>query len=118
AQQVEALLARGQGNGAPHHGAGALRGVDDLKGRLIDQPVVVRLETDPDSWALHFPYSIIFATTPAPTVLPPSRMAKRRPCSIATGVISVTTIFTLSPGITISVPFASSTAPVTSVVRK
>jgi len=28
---------------------------------------------------------------------------KRRPCSIATGVIKVTTIFTLSPGITISV---------------
>ena len=34
------------------------------------------------------------------------------------GVISVTTIFTLSPGITISVPLGSSTAPVTSVVRK
>ena len=45
-------------------------------------------------------------------------MAKRRPCSIAIGVISVTTIFTLSPGITISVPLGSSTAPVTSVVRK
>ena len=63
-------------------------------------------------------HSMIFATTPAPTVLPPSRMAKRRPCSIAMGVISVTTIFTLSPGITISVPLGSSTAPVTSVVRK
>src|SRR5256885_1399091 len=52
------------------------------------------------------------------TGLPASRMAKRSPCSIAIGVISVTTIFTLSPGITISVPLGSSTAPVTSVVLK
>ncbi len=63
-------------------------------------------------------YSIIFATTPAPTVRPPSRIAKRRPSSIAIGAISSTTICTLSPGITISVPSGSSTAPVTSVVRK
>ena len=32
--------------------------------------------------------SEIFATTPAPTVRPPSRMAKRRPSSIAIGLIS------------------------------
>src|SRR5204862_8321300 len=44
------------------------------------------------------------ATTPAPTVLPPSRMANLKPCSIAMGAIKLTTIFTLSPGITISVP--------------
>ena len=43
---------------------------------------------------------MILATTPAPTVRPPSRIAKRRPSSIATGLISVTTIFTLSPDIT------------------
>src|SRR3546814_8985694 len=61
---------------------------------------------------------MIFATTPAPTVRPPSRIAKRRPSSIATGLISVTAIFTLSPGITISVPSGSVTAPVMSVVRK
>src|SRR5690606_18545772 len=61
---------------------------------------------------------MIFATTPAPTVRPPSRIAKRRPSSIATGLISATFIFTLSPGITISVPSGSSTAPVMSVVRK
>src|SRR3546814_2921847 len=36
---------------------------------------------------------MIFATTPAPTVRPPSRIAKRRPSSIATGLISVTAIF-------------------------
>jgi TM2 domain-containing membrane protein YozV len=63
-------------------------------------------------------YSMIFATTPAPTVRPPSRIAKRRPSSIAIGAISVATICTLSPGITISTPSGSSTAPVTSVVRK
>ena len=63
-------------------------------------------------------YSIILATTPAPTVRPPSRIAKRKPSSIAIGAIRVTVIDTLSPGITISVPAGNSTAPVTSVVRK
>jgi len=64
------------------------------------------------------PHSMISVTTPAPTVRPPSRMAKRRPCSMAIGVISSTSIVTLSPGITISVPSGSCVAPVTSVVRK
>ena len=63
-------------------------------------------------------YFRILATTPAPTVRPPSRIANRRPSSIATGLISVTFIFTLSPGITISTPSGSSQAPVMSVVRK
>ncbi|ESU77803.1 hypothetical protein WRSd5_04049, partial [Shigella dysenteriae WRSd5] len=58
------------------------------------------------------------ATTPAPTVRPPSRIAKRRPSSIAIGWIRVTTILMLSPGITISTPSGSSMVPVTSVVRK
>jgi hypothetical protein len=62
--------------------------------------------------------SRILETTPAPTVRPPSRIAKRRPSSIAIGAISSTDNFTLSPGITISVPEGSSHAPVTSVVRK
>ncbi len=61
---------------------------------------------------------MILATTPAPTVRPPSRMAKRRPSSIAIGTISSTSIVMLSPGITISVPSGSFTVPVTSVVRK
>jgi hypothetical protein len=55
-------------------------------------------------------YSTILATTPAPTVRPPSRIAKRRPSSMAIGLIRVTTIFTLSPGITISTPSGSSHA--------
>jgi hypothetical protein len=63
-------------------------------------------------------YSVIFETTPAPTVRPPSRIAKRRPCSIAMGAMSSTLNLRLSPGITISVPSGSSTVPVTSVVRK
>src|SRR5690348_4893332 len=63
-------------------------------------------------------YLMTLATTPAPTVRPPSRIAKRRPSSIAIGWIRLTTIFTLSPGITISTPSGSWQAPVTSVVRK
>lgn len=63
-------------------------------------------------------YSMIVATRPDPTVRPPSRIAKRRPCSIATGWISSTVISTLSPGMHISVPSGSSQTPVTSVVLK
>src|SRR3569833_316218 len=64
------------------------------------------------------PYLMIFATTPAPTVLPPSRMANLSPSSIAIGLINSTLILMLSPGMIISVPAGSSIAPVTSVVRK
>ena len=62
-------------------------------------------------------YSVMLVTEPAPTVRPPSRIANRRPCSIATGVISSTPIWMLSPGITISVPSGRWIIPVTSVVR-
>gem|GEM_PF-3026700 len=64
------------------------------------------------------PYSMILVMTPAPTVRPPSRIAKRRPSSIAIGVINSPAICTLSPGITISTPSSSVHTPVTSVVRK
>ena len=63
-------------------------------------------------------YSLIFVTTPEPTVRPPSRIAKRRPSSIAIGVISSTFMVTLSPGMHISVPSGRLITPVTSVVRK
>src|SRR6516164_4786097 len=63
-------------------------------------------------------YSMISVTAPAPTVWPPSRIAKRNPFSSATGVISITSQLTLSPGITISTPCGNFTSPVTSVVRK
>jgi hypothetical protein len=46
--------------------------------------------------------AIIFVTTPAPTVRPPSRIAKRRPSSIAIGAIISTSIAILSPGMHIS----------------
>ncbi len=63
-------------------------------------------------------YSTISLTVPAPTVLPPSRIAKRSPFSIAMGAISVISIWMLSPGITISTPSGRFATPVTSVVLK
>ena len=63
-------------------------------------------------------YSKIFVTTPAPTVLPPSLIAKFNFSLIAIGVINFTVNLASSPGITISVPDGSSTSPVTSVVLK
>ncbi len=63
-------------------------------------------------------YSTISITRPAPTVRPPSRMAKRIVFSMAIGVINFTSMLTLSPGITISTPSGNSMSPVTSVVRK
>jgi len=63
-------------------------------------------------------YSIISVTTPAPTVLPPSLMAKRSSFSRAMGVTSSTLRVTLSPGITISTPSGSLAIPVTSVVLR
>lgn len=63
-------------------------------------------------------YSMISRTLPAPTVRPPSRIAKVVPFSIATGTINSTVISTLSPGITISTSGSSSMLPVTSMVRR
>ena len=63
-------------------------------------------------------YSMIVATRPDPTVWPPSRIAKVRPCSIAIGWISSMVISTLSPGMHISVPSGREITPVTSVVLK
>ena len=62
-------------------------------------------------------YLMIFVTTPAPTVLPPSRIAKCIVSSRATGVTSLTPSLTVSPGITISTPAGNVDSPVTSVVR-
>ena len=61
---------------------------------------------------------MILVTRPAPTVRPPSRMAKRRPSSMAMGFCSSTVMVVLSPGMTISVPSGRVIEPVTSVVRK
>src|ERR1700757_1304495 len=56
------------------------------------------------SAALLSNYLTILVTRPAPTVRPPSRIANRRPSSMATGWISFTKMLVLLPGITISVP--------------
>jgi len=125
-----ALDARRQRHRSRHLRTGALGSLDDLHRRLIEDLVIVRLETDTDFLArllcsdhvvpLSCPvggYLMIAVTTPAPTVRPPSRMAKRSPGSIATGTISSTSIWMLSPGITISTPAGSPMLPVTSVVR-
>ncbi len=71
------------------------------------------------NWAtLLVAYFIIFVTTPAPTVLPPSLIAKFNFSFIAIGVINFTVNLASSPGITISVPDGRVTSPVTSVVLK
>ena len=63
-------------------------------------------------------YKTTSETVPAPTVRPPSRIAKRSPFSIAIGAISSISIAMLSPGITISTPAGRCATPVTSVVLK
>ena len=68
--------------------------------------------------SVYLDYSMISLTTPEPTVRPPSRIAKRRPASIATGWISSHVISMWSPGMHISVPSGSPQIPVTSVVLK
>src|ERR1700743_792950 len=114
-----------------------LRSVYNLTGRSVEHTVVISLEPYANSLSNHrhqsscgggsqsatprpssFCYCRISVIVPAPTVRPPSRMAKRRPFSIATGVCSSISRAMLSPGITISVPSGSFAVPVTSVVRK
>src|SRR5215831_14816552 len=94
--------------------------VHDFGGGLVQHPVIVRLQSNAYAFSQshRVSYSRISVTVPAPTVRPPSRMANRSPLSMATGVINSTSRFTLSPGITISVPSGNCATPVTSVVRK
>src|SRR5688572_6842046 len=93
----------------------------DAAGKFPDRPDQARGShhaTRPRARGSTRCYARISVTTPAPTVRPPSRIAKRSSRSIAIGVISSISICTLSPGITISTPSGSVTEPVTSVVRK
>lgn len=62
-------------------------------------------------------YSTSLETTPAPTVLPPSRMANRSPTVIGILLSSSMVHATLSPGITICTSSGSMNFPVTSAVR-
>ena len=82
------------------------------------QPPVLETGALPIELHSYGVYSIILVTTPAPTVLPPSLIAKFNFSFIAIGVISLTVNLASSPGITISVPAGNSTSPVTSVVLK
>ena len=82
------------------------------------QPPVLETGALPIELHSYRVYSIILVTTPAPTVLPPSRIAKFNFSLIAIGVINVTVNLASSPGITISVPSGNVTSPVTSVVLK
>ena len=66
----------------------------------------------------HYDISGRIRKGPAPTVLPPSRIAMFNFSLIAIGVINVTVNLASSPGITISVPAGNVTSPVTSVVLK
>src|SRR5215472_518368 len=97
AQDGEFLDLGRQRDRAPYPRPGALSGVDNLAGRLIEHPVVVGSQANADVLIINrhllgpilrppisaFNYFMILATTPAPTVRPPSRMAKRKPSSIA-----------------------------------
>jgi len=86
-QDGELFDARRQRNGTDDIRAGPLGRLHDLRRRLIEQPVVVALRrilirclAIADS-----AYSVIEVIAPAPTVRPPSRMAKRWPTSRAMG---------------------------------
>src|SRR5213083_2200144 len=84
---VDVLLGR-QRHWTGDGGAGALGGVHDVARGLVHLLVVIALQPDsdlllwhrrllsPNPWGFYLRISV---TTPAPTVRPPSRIAKRRP---------------------------------------
>src|ERR1700722_2068712 len=91
-----------QRDGPAHLCTGTLRGRHDLARRGVENTVIERLQADADVLAVHGlspkqrgaacrapmrPYSMMLATTPAPTVRPPSRIAKRSFSSIAIGTM-------------------------------
>ena len=101
------------GDVVPSLALGAFEG--DLHPLIVSGHVCLRSVCNSFVYLFHL---MILTTRPAPTVRPPSRIAKRKPSSIAIGFPSSTVMVTLSPGITISVPAGNCTVPVTSVVRK
>jgi hypothetical protein len=117
------LLGR-QRDRAADRGVGAQHRLHDLLGRLVDDLVVVRLETDADALG-HGLFSLVAvrsledlgdaAGAHGPTTLTDG---EPQPSSIAIGFPNSTVICVLSPGITISVPSGNWIVPVTSVVRK
>src|SRR5436305_9803734 len=100
AHHAESPDLRRQRHRTPHLRLRAHDRLDDLLRRLVDDLVVVGLEPDPDLLTLRVchaaclsgsrlglrtwvDYLTILVTTPEPTVRPPSRMANRRPSSMA-----------------------------------
>src|SRR3954463_16241618 len=79
------VLLRRQRHGTGDGGAGALSRVDDVLRGLVDLLMVIALQPYTDLLLWHrrllslSRYLMISVTTPAPTVRPPSRIAKRRP---------------------------------------
>src|ERR1700734_2847209 len=128
----EALDMRRQRDRPAGLGTRALGRVDDLLRAVVEHPVIVGLEPDADILIVYghrCPGPL--QTAPAPLVAEERRCrlsplgrdagydaGADRSASIAIGAISSTSIVTLSPGITISVPSGNCTTPVTSVVRK
>ena len=95
-----------------------LAGLLLVLGRAVVAPLTVLARQADDVSGIGIPdYSMISLMVPAPTVRPPSRIAKRAPFSSATGTCSSALMVVLSPGITISTPSGSFSEPVTSVVR-
>ena len=123
---VYLLMVVGSGNRSSYTRPRARGRLHDLGRGLIEDAVIVCLEADANLLGHGVPavpllllsnaYLSIDVTAPAPTVRPPSRIAKRMPSSTAIGVISSMPISTLSPGMHISWPSGSAMVPVTSVV--
>ena len=106
-----------QGYWTNYLGSTSLCSVYDPFYGLVEHTMIVRFKSNANLLLAHkYTYSKILVTTPAPTVRPPSRMAKFCPCSRAIGTISSTSRFTSSPGMTISTPSGSAMFPVTSIV--
>src|SRR3954452_17875745 len=84
--RVAVVLGR-QGHRPGDSCTGPLRRLDDLRRRSVELLMVVGLQADADLGLSHVlgrasepaAYLITSVTTPAPTVRPPSRTAKRRP---------------------------------------
>ena len=116
----ETLSALTEETGATAAEAAHERSVRALAKRMTPQAKRAKKEQRQQALLLEVSvtYSMMLETTPDPTVRPPSRIAKRSPCSMAIGVISLIVMRMLSPGMTISTPSGSSIVPVTSVVRK
>src|SRR5215510_12216854 len=82
---VDRLL-RGQRHRARNPRPGAFRRADDLRSGAVEDHVIVGAKPDADLGGRgSHRYATISMTTPAPTVRPPSRIAKRSSFSIAIG---------------------------------